>query len=181
VALSRGSPRVGVTHHLALWSPDVPRHAPRTPPKQGKGSATRPSGRLVRRRSPYDATYPAAMTSPEQPAYDPNATTIQPSGTHGAGVPEPTPVPPSRSGPGWGTYIITVVSVLFIAAVVIFTLQNTQPIGIKFISWHHDFNKTSDALGAAAIAGFLGGFFLGLIPWLSARRKLRGRRRSGQN
>ncbi|MDQ1636319.1 MAG: hypothetical protein QOJ32_3128, partial [Frankiaceae bacterium] len=25
VALSRGSPRVGVTHHLALWSPDVPR------------------------------------------------------------------------------------------------------------------------------------------------------------
>ena len=30
VALSRGSPRVGVTHHLALRSPDVPRreHAP---------------------------------------------------------------------------------------------------------------------------------------------------------
>jgi hypothetical protein len=28
VALSRGSPRVGVTHHLALWSPDLPRHAP---------------------------------------------------------------------------------------------------------------------------------------------------------
>src|SRR6185437_8082176 len=26
VALSRGSPRVGVTHHLALWSPDLPRH-----------------------------------------------------------------------------------------------------------------------------------------------------------
>src|SRR5699024_393146 len=25
VALSRGSPRVGVTHHPALWSPDVPR------------------------------------------------------------------------------------------------------------------------------------------------------------
>jgi hypothetical protein len=24
VALSRGSPRVGVTHHLALWSPDFP-------------------------------------------------------------------------------------------------------------------------------------------------------------
>jgi len=28
VALSRGSPRVGVTHHLALWSPDLPRHTP---------------------------------------------------------------------------------------------------------------------------------------------------------
>jgi len=25
VALSRGSPRVGVTHHHALWSPDFPR------------------------------------------------------------------------------------------------------------------------------------------------------------
>ena len=25
VALSRGLPRVGVTHHLALWSPDLPR------------------------------------------------------------------------------------------------------------------------------------------------------------
>src|SRR6185503_17666323 len=28
VALSRGSPRVGVTHHPALWSPDFPRRAP---------------------------------------------------------------------------------------------------------------------------------------------------------
>ena len=27
VALSRGSPRVGVTHHLALWSPDLPRRS----------------------------------------------------------------------------------------------------------------------------------------------------------
>jgi hypothetical protein len=27
VALSRGSPRVGVAHHPALWSPDVPRRA----------------------------------------------------------------------------------------------------------------------------------------------------------
>ncbi len=25
VALSRGLPRVGITHHLALWSPDFPR------------------------------------------------------------------------------------------------------------------------------------------------------------
>ena len=31
VALSRGSPRVGVTHHLALWSPDFPQLAPRSP------------------------------------------------------------------------------------------------------------------------------------------------------
>jgi hypothetical protein len=42
VALSRGSLRVGVTHHRALWSPDFPRrHRSRESP--------RPSGRLVRR------------------------------------------------------------------------------------------------------------------------------------
>ncbi len=33
VALSRGSLRVAVSHHLALWSPDVPRqHTPRANP-----------------------------------------------------------------------------------------------------------------------------------------------------
>jgi len=31
VALSRGSPRVGVAHHPALWSPDFPQLAPRSP------------------------------------------------------------------------------------------------------------------------------------------------------
>jgi hypothetical protein len=45
VALSRGSPRVGVAHHLALWSPDFPRRGPGTNP----GPSTRPPGRLVRR------------------------------------------------------------------------------------------------------------------------------------
>ena len=35
VALSRESPRVGVTHHPALWSPDLPRRlAPPRPPGQ---------------------------------------------------------------------------------------------------------------------------------------------------
>ena len=38
VALSRGSPRVGVTHHRILWSPDVPRGL----------SPTRPPSRLIR-------------------------------------------------------------------------------------------------------------------------------------
>jgi hypothetical protein len=45
VALSRGSPRVGVTHHPALWSPDVPRRRRRVAPV----TPTRPPGRLVRR------------------------------------------------------------------------------------------------------------------------------------
>src|SRR3712207_6997533 len=41
VALSRGSPRVAVSDHPALWSPDVPRRRVSPP--------TRPPGRLVRR------------------------------------------------------------------------------------------------------------------------------------
>jgi len=44
VALSCGSPRLGVTQHLALWSPDVPRTGPR-PRRDGPG--TRPPGRLT--------------------------------------------------------------------------------------------------------------------------------------
>jgi len=39
VALSRGSPRVGVTDHPALWSPDLPHRA---------GGLARPPGRLTR-------------------------------------------------------------------------------------------------------------------------------------
>ena len=42
VALSRGSPRVAVGHHLALWSPDLPRHASR------EVGMTRSPGRPVR-------------------------------------------------------------------------------------------------------------------------------------
>src|ERR1700680_4931814 len=44
VALSCGSPRLGVTQHLALWSPDVPRAGRR----RFHGAAdTRPPGRLA--------------------------------------------------------------------------------------------------------------------------------------
>ncbi len=44
VALSRGSPRVGVAHHLALWSPDLPR-------RDIRGRTPRSPGRLVRAAS----------------------------------------------------------------------------------------------------------------------------------
>ncbi len=50
VALSRGSPRVGVTHHLALRSPDLPRGV----------ASTRSPGRPVRARS-------VAVESPPAP------------------------------------------------------------------------------------------------------------------
>src|SRR5690625_1184026 len=36
VALSRGSPRVGVTHHPALWSPDFPRPTSYRPCSRGR-------------------------------------------------------------------------------------------------------------------------------------------------
>ena len=44
VALSRGSPRVAVSHRPALWSPDVPQ--PTTVMKAV--AVPRPPGRLVR-------------------------------------------------------------------------------------------------------------------------------------
>ena len=47
VALSRGLPRVGVTHRLALWSPDFPRHL--------RAAITRPTRpwRRLRARQPH--------------------------------------------------------------------------------------------------------------------------------
>ena len=42
VALSRGLPRVGVAHHLALWSPDFPRR------RTSRGTATRSPGQPIR-------------------------------------------------------------------------------------------------------------------------------------
>jgi hypothetical protein len=48
VALSRGSPQVGVTYHPALWSPDVPRRGPRGDPD----AAARPA------RPPWCPAYP---------------------------------------------------------------------------------------------------------------------------
>ena len=52
VALSRGSPRVGVTDHPALRSPDLPRHTHR---------AARPPGRLARHPKGIP---PAALLGP---------------------------------------------------------------------------------------------------------------------
>ncbi len=119
------------------------------------------------------------MTSPEQPPFDPNATTQQP-------LPSPTratpasPVQTAKRGPGWGAYLVTVLALLILAAVIVFVLQNDQPLTVKFLNFKHTYRKSSVALGAAAIAGFLAGLFLGLIPWLSTRRKLRALRRTSQ-
>ena len=50
VALSRGSPRVAVSNHRALWSPDFPRRTRGNALVESViASLPRPSGRLVRR------------------------------------------------------------------------------------------------------------------------------------
>ncbi len=55
VALSRGSPRVAVDNHPALWSPDFPRQDPEVPP--------RPPDRLVRNDKDTHVATAARTTS----------------------------------------------------------------------------------------------------------------------
>ncbi len=50
MALSRGSPRVGVTDHLALWSPDLPRRS-----REGHAAAARPARPLSHKDIPYNS------------------------------------------------------------------------------------------------------------------------------
>jgi uncharacterized integral membrane protein len=73
--------------------------------------------------------------------------------------------------------LITVVAVLVAAAVIVFAFQNTQPIEIKFLGWRHHFDKTSTVLVSVAVGGLVVGLLIGLIPWISARRKLRSARK----
>jgi uncharacterized integral membrane protein len=117
------------------------------------------------------------MTTPEQPPYDPMSQTV--NAPLGGGAAPAPPVRTVRKGPGWGAYLVTVIGLLILVAVIVFVLQNDQPIRVKFFSYKHDFKKSSIALGAAALAGFVAGLFLGLIPWMSARRQLRSLRRGG--
>jgi uncharacterized integral membrane protein len=116
------------------------------------------------------------MTTPEEPRYDPSLT--RPAGAPlGNGPAQPVPVRTVRHGPGWGTYLVTIVALVIVAAVIVFVLQNTERINIKFLSWKETNVKTAVALGAAGLGGLIAGLFLGLIPWASARRKLRAARR----
>src|SRR3954453_13640844 len=58
VALSCESPRLGVTQHLALWSPDVPRAGQ---------AGTRPPGRLTTARHATGRVPPSAPGRPAPP------------------------------------------------------------------------------------------------------------------
>ena len=64
VALSRGSPRVGVTHHPALWSPDFPRRAL---PRPAGSCSTRPPVRLVRGQRTHIQKLPRTSAWPVAP------------------------------------------------------------------------------------------------------------------
>lgn len=72
VALSRGSPRVAVNHHLALWSPDVPRRAPegarRDRPTDSSAGRRVPSTLRTARpfRRPRDSSAPARPPIPRE-------------------------------------------------------------------------------------------------------------------
>src|SRR5690625_2722081 len=61
VALSRGSPRVGVTHHPALWSPDVPRHPEGCRDRLADSSA--PTSLAARTRAPCRAAHHVHLTA----------------------------------------------------------------------------------------------------------------------
>src|SRR5690606_27760589 len=61
VALSRGSPRVAVSNHPALWSPDVPRRRSRAPPTRPPDRLARPVQSTAVRSRPAD---PAALGGP---------------------------------------------------------------------------------------------------------------------
>jgi uncharacterized integral membrane protein len=105
---------------------------------------------------------------------------VQPVGAPVGAGSEPVPGRTVRRGPGWGAYLITVIALVLLIAVIVFVLQNDARLTIKFFNWTKTNVKSSVALGAAALVGFLAGIFLGLIPWLSARRKVRSMRRSVQ-
>jgi uncharacterized integral membrane protein len=116
------------------------------------------------------------MAMPETPSYPPQTPNEQlpaPTRATTPAVPEAT----ARKGPRWGTYFVTVVALVLLAAVIVFVFQNTQPIDIKFLSWKHHFDKTSWVLGAVAVGGLIVGLLLGLVAWNSSRRKMRAARR----
>jgi uncharacterized integral membrane protein len=82
-----------------------------------------------------------------------------------------------RQGPGWSTYLFTVLAAIIAIAVAVFIAQNTEDTQIDF------FGKTkmlplAGALGIALGAGFLIGLLLGLLPAVRAKRELRQIRRA---
>ena len=64
VALSRGSPRVAVSHHPALWSPDVPREAPPKGTSRGRPPGSSAVSTMVPGPRPALEPEPSGPPSP---------------------------------------------------------------------------------------------------------------------
>jgi uncharacterized integral membrane protein len=140
------------------------------------------------------------MTQPGQPPQGP----IQPSqgGAHptsaypttGGGQPAysgaaPNAFPPGegtphggrsvRQGPGWATYLFTILAAIIAIAVAVFIAQNTDKTTIDFFGSTTTLSLAA-ALGIALGAGFLIGLLLGLLPAVKAKRELRQIRRANR-
>jgi uncharacterized integral membrane protein len=83
----------------------------------------------------------------------------------------------AKQGPGWFTYLLTLLAAIIAIGVAVFIAQNTDRTTIDFFGTHKSLSVAA-ALGIALAAGFLSGLFLGLIPALKAKRQLRQLRRA---
>jgi uncharacterized integral membrane protein len=81
-----------------------------------------------------------------------------------------------KQGPGWFTYLLTLLAAIVAVAIAVFIAQNTDRTTIEFFGTSKSMSIAT-ALGIALAAGFLIGLLLGLIPALKAKRELRQIRR----
>ena len=130
------------------------------------------------------------MTQPGQPPQGPNqpGQSATPTGTYstsGSGQrtgpsafpsTQPEPGRARRQGPGWMTYLFTILAAIIAIAVAVFIAQNTNQVTIDFFGS----SRTLSLAGALILslgAGFLIGLLLGLLPALRAKRELRAIRK----
>jgi uncharacterized integral membrane protein len=163
-----------------MTQPGQPPYGPNQPAQGGPQStssfpATGPVG------SGQQGSAPGQPGQPGQPA--------APAGGYGSGYGSGTPgagypAQPQDSGrgsrikqgPGWFTYLLTLLAAVIAIAIAVFIAQNTDEIPIDFFGTTRSVS-TAAALGIALAAGFLIGLFLGLIPAFKAKRELRQLRR----
>jgi uncharacterized integral membrane protein len=127
---------------------------------------------------------PTGPIQPGQGAAQPTST-FPTSGSAGTGQPSSFPGQPPdagrggrvKAGPGWFTYLFTLIAAAIAIAIAVFIAQNTDHTTIDFFGTHKSI-AVAAALGIALGAGFLIGLLLGLIPALRAKRELRLYRRT---
>jgi uncharacterized integral membrane protein len=127
---------------------------------------------------------------PEQPGSPPAGGTVEPHATRAvtpAGS-EPTPADPQPSGTDRsrdkdplrgsrtsGVWIALAVVGILIVLLVVFTLQNTQEVGVAFLGWEGQL-PLSAAILIAAAAGILITALAGSLRILQLRRRVKHQR-----